>query len=226
MNNKTENKKVSDLIPDNQNINAHSQRGRGIVEHSIRRYGIGRGIVAAGKGTDTPQIIGGHLTTEIVGSLDMEDVIFVHTTGDKLVVTVRDDIAPNSAEAIALGIIDNESQKQSYNPDLDILAAVMADPAMQALKDEDKMLADIVEGMLNNPHILSEEEAFGGLPDQDRAPFQQMTFTLHDEQSDTVREAIKLSKSMGAFTDSPNENSNGNALARICETFITEHGNS
>ena len=147
MENKTENKKVSDLTPDSQNINVHSQRGRGIVEHSIRRYGIGRGIVAAGKGTDTPQIIGGHLTTEIVGSLDMDDVIFVHTTGNQLVVTVRDDIAPNSVEAIALGLIDNESQKLSYNPDLDILAAVMADPAMQALKAEDAMLSDIISGM-------------------------------------------------------------------------------
>jgi DNA modification methylase len=145
--NKVEDKKISDLLPDNQNVNVHTQRGRGIVEHSVRRYGVGRGIVAAGKGTDTPQIIGGHLTTEIVGSLDMDDVIFVHTNGDKLVVTVRDDIEPNSAEAIALGLIDNESQKQSYNPDLDILAAVMADPAMQALRAEDKMLADIVEGM-------------------------------------------------------------------------------
>lgn len=73
---------------------------------------------------------------------------------------------------------------------------------------------------------VDEAEAFAGLPNEDRAPFQQMTFTLHDEQSDTVREALKLSKGMGAFTDSPNENSNGNALARICETFITEHGNS
>ena len=150
MKNKVEDKKISDLIPDNQNVNTHSQRGRGVVEHSVRRYGIGRGIVAAGKGTDTPQIIGGHLTTEIVGSLDMEDVIFVHTTGKQLVVTVRDDIAPNSVEAIALGLIDNESQKLSYNPDLDILAAVMADPAMQALKAEDAMLADIVDGMGSN----------------------------------------------------------------------------
>jgi len=147
MKNKVEDKKISDLIPDNQNVNTHSQRGRGVVEHSVRRYGIGRGIVAAGKGTDTPQIIGGHLTTEIVGSLDMEDVIFVHTTGKQLVVTVRDDIAPGSVEAIALGLIDNESQKLSYNPDLDILAAVMADPAMQALKNEDKILAGIVDGM-------------------------------------------------------------------------------
>jgi len=72
---------------------------------------------------------------------------------------------------------------------------------------------------------LDESAAFGALPIEDRAPFQQMTFTLHDEQAETIREALKLSKGMGEFTDSPNENSNGNALSRICELFITEHGN-
>ena len=61
---------------------------------------------------------------------------------------------------------------------------------------------------------------FGGLPDEDRAPFRQMTFTLHDEQAEQVFEALKLAKSKGAF-DTENENSNGNALARICETYIT-----
>jgi ParB family chromosome partitioning protein len=73
---------------------------------------------------------------------------------------------------------------------------------------------------------IDEASAFGALPQGDRAPFQQMTFTLHDTQAEQVREAVKISKAMGAFVDSKNENSNGNALARICEVFITEHGNS
>lgn len=144
---KIEEKKISDLVPDGLNINAHTQRGRGIVEHSIRRYGIGRGIVAAGKGTDTPQIIGGNLTHEVVGSLDIDDVIFVHSNGEKLVVTVRDDIAPGSAEAVALGLIDNEAQKQSYNVDIDILAQVMADPSVKLLAEQDKMFGDLAKGM-------------------------------------------------------------------------------
>ncbi|TQE96076.1 MAG: hypothetical protein FKY71_16795 [Spiribacter salinus] len=63
------------------------------------------------------------------------------------------------------------------------------------------------------------------LPDGDKEPFQQMTFTLHDEQADQVRGALDIAKEMGDF-DSPNENSNGNALARICETFLTAHGDS
>ena len=63
------------------------------------------------------------------------------------------------------------------------------------------------------------------LPDGDREPFQQMTFTLHDEQVEQVKAAIERAKSMGSF-DSPNENSNGNALARVCEIFLTSHAHS
>jgi ParB-like chromosome segregation protein Spo0J len=64
-----------------------------------------------------------------------------------------------------------------------------------------------------------------GLPELasgDRQPFQQMTFTLHDAQAEQVKRAIDAAKEMGAF-DGPNENSNGNALARVCETFLTRH---
>lgn len=68
-------------------------------------------------------------------------------------------------------------------------------------------------------------EAMDGLPDTDRAPFQQMTFTLHDSQVEQVKTAVGIAAKMGAY-DSPNENGNGNALARICETFITDYGQS
>ena len=77
------------------------------------------------------------------------------------------------------------------------------------------------------PFAATEEEwedAFGGLPNEDRAPFQQMTFTLHDTQAEQVKEALKVSKAMGDFIDSENENSNGNALARIVELFLMDHG--
>lgn len=67
------------------------------------------------------------------------------------------------------------------------------------------------------------EAEFPELPDGDKEPFQQMTFTLHDEQAEQVKAAIDKAKDMGPF-DGPNENSNGNALARICESFLT-YGN-
>ena len=68
---------------------------------------------------------------------------------------------------------------------------------------------------------IDEAEAFGKLPSGDRAPFRQVTFTLHNSQCEVIDEALRVSKSLGAFTDSPNENSNGNAIARICETYIS-----
>ena len=62
------------------------------------------------------------------------------------------------------------------------------------------------------------------MPSGDRQPFQQVTFTLHDSQAEQVQAALKAAGKLGPYIDSPNENGNGNALARICETFLTNHG--
>lgn len=56
------------------------------------------------------------------------------------------------------------------------------------------------------------------LPDGDREPFRQMTFTLSDEQAEVVDEAIKRAKT-NDFSNTGNENSNGNALWWICDSF-------
>lgn len=56
------------------------------------------------------------------------------------------------------------------------------------------------------------------LRDGPKPEFQQMTFTLHDSQVSIVQEALKTAKAAGEFTG-PNENSNGNALARVAEAY-------
>lgn len=57
------------------------------------------------------------------------------------------------------------------------------------------------------------------LKDGDRAPFRQMTFTVHDEQFEEVEAAMKKAKGEGGGESAVNENSNGNALAWICGRF-------
>ncbi len=58
------------------------------------------------------------------------------------------------------------------------------------------------------------------LRDGDKEPYQQMTFTLHDSQVEIVKQAIK---NVNDHKKSDvNENSNGNALAYICEEFIEQ----
>jgi hypothetical protein len=60
------------------------------------------------------------------------------------------------------------------------------------------------------------------LKDGDRAPFQQMTFTLHDEQAEELNAAIKKAKNEGGGQSAVNENSNGNAIYFIAQRFNRE----
>ena len=57
------------------------------------------------------------------------------------------------------------------------------------------------------------------LKDGDRAPFIQMTFTLHDTQAEELNAAIKKAKNEGGGQSAVNENSNGNALYFIAQRF-------
>ena len=57
------------------------------------------------------------------------------------------------------------------------------------------------------------------LPDGDKAPFQQMTFTLADQQAELIKEAINQAKNINLETYD-NENGNGNALYWIVKQWI------
>lgn len=62
------------------------------------------------------------------------------------------------------------------------------------------------------------------LPYGDKSELEQITFTLESQQAETVREAVALCKEKypGAFENQLNNNNNGNAIAYICELFITD----
>jgi ParB family transcriptional regulator, chromosome partitioning protein len=56
----------------------------------------------------------------------------------------------------------------------------------------------------------------------DKPEFQQMTFTLHDDQVEVVLNALRNAKEKGGAKSAMNDNSNGNAIYFICEAFL--HG--
>ncbi len=60
---------------------------------------------------------------------------------------------------------------------------------------------------------------FPALPEGERGEFRTVTFTVTAEQLQTVEAAIGRAKAT-EFGDTGNANSNGNALARVCEVFI------
>jgi hypothetical protein len=58
------------------------------------------------------------------------------------------------------------------------------------------------------------------LSDAPKPEYQQMTFTLHDTQAETVKAAMDKAKAEGAAESDVNENSNGNALAYLAASFL------
>lgn len=201
---KTETRKIVDLIPFARNSRTHSDEQVAQIAASIREFGWTNPILVDGSNG----IIAGHGRLAAARKLGM----------DALPVIVLDHLT--DAQKRALVIADNklalnagwdfellESEIRGLDDDGFDLALLGFDAA-----ELEKMLADVAP--IGLPYLA----------DGDREPFQQMTFTLHDEQADQVKSAMEAAKAMGPFIDSPNENSNGNALARICETFLTMAG--
>jgi hypothetical protein len=211
--------KLKDLIPDARNANLHSERGTWMVNKSIAKLGAGRSILI----DKNNQIIAGNLTTEQAADIGIEDVVIVDTDGTTLVAVRRTDMDLDDP--------DSGAREMAYADNRAAVVSIDFDPEQIALDlDAGLDLGDWffdweVDGILENMPTDDEwGDAFSKIPDSDRAPFQQMTFTLHDDQAEQVREALKLAKAAGEFVDSHNENSNGNALARIVETYITDYG--
>ena len=92
------------VTPDSQNVNKHTQRGGGLLENSLRKRGAFRSIASAGKGVEVPVVYAGNYTLEKAIDAGFTEVVNIHVTGNQLVNVVRDDIAPGTAQAIALGL--------------------------------------------------------------------------------------------------------------------------
>lgn len=63
-------------------------------------------------------------------------------------------------------------------------------------------------------------DAMPDLPDGDKEPFQQKTFTLHDKQVRIVDDALAIARDDPGIDTGLNGNMNGNAIALICEQWL------
>ena len=195
---------VADLIPYARNARVHTPAQIASIAASIREWGWTMPILVDDAGT----ILAGHGRLLAAQQLGLDEVPCMVAEGW------------SEAKRRAYVLADNRLTDQSTF-DMELVSAELQD---LAALDYDLTLVgwdgEELARLLESADPLNEMPT---LPDGDKAPFQQMTFTLHDTQAEQVSEALRAAKSMGDFTDSPNENSNGNALARICETFLTAH---
>lgn len=197
---------IDKLMPwaDNPRINEHAVDD---VARSIKRFGFASPIIAR---EENNEVIAGHtrLKAAVKLGLDRVPVRFM-------------DLDPADARMLALA--DNRVGELAEWDD-GALSAILKELDADGL-DLDSLgwKPDELQMILSGANSVAEgewDDAFGDLAEGDRAPIQQMAFTLHDEQVEIVKAALSAAKSLGDFADTGNENSNGNALARICETFV------
>ena len=201
---KVERRKTNTLVPYARNSRTHSEQQVSQIAASIKEWGWTTPVLIDEEGG----IIAGHGRVLAAQKLGIDEVPTMAATGW------------TKAQKQAYVLADNQLP-QNAGWDMDLLSVEMKDLDAEGF---DLSLMGFDDDMMAN--MLIEEIAMPVLPSGEKEPFQQMTFTLHDEQVEYVETATSIAKKMGAFVNSPNENGNGNALARVCEMFVGAHGNS
>ena len=97
---------IDDLTPDAKNANRGTERGRYMLEQSLRETGAGRSIVVDAEG----RVIAGNKTLEVAEALGLP-IEVVRTDGTRLVVVQRDDLdlVGDGDRARRLAYFDNRS---------------------------------------------------------------------------------------------------------------------
>lgn len=192
---------IEKLTPYARNSRTHSDTQVAQIAASIREWGWTTPVLV----DDSGGIIAGHGRVLAARQLGMADVPVVVATGW------------SDAKRRAYVIADN---KLALNAgwDADMLAIELGELRELGF---DLNLTGFSDAELGS--FVVDETTMPTLDSGDKQPFQQKTFTLHDEQAEEVEAAVAKAKEMGHGESGVNENSNGNALAFICQSFNRSH---
>ena len=185
------------LIPYARNSRTHSDAQVAQVAASIREFGFTNPVLIDAE----DGIIAGHGRVMAARKLGLEKVPCIRLAH------------LSETQKRAYIIADNKLALNS-GWDEEMLALELAD--LREV-DFDLQITGFDEAELGEFDVV--EAAMPTLADGDKQPFQQKTFTLHDEQAEEVDAAIAKAKEMGHGESGVNENSNGNALAFVCQSF-------
>lgn len=137
---------LSDIKFDRANANKGSERGRGMIEASMREFGF----ADAGTLDRNNTIIGGNKRTEVAGEIELSDeAIIIDVDGTKPVFIRRNDLDlndPNDDKARKLAYALNRSSEVSLNWDTEqLLADLNAGVDLSALFRDDELDALLAE---------------------------------------------------------------------------------
>jgi ParB-like chromosome segregation protein Spo0J len=192
---------MTKLRLDPNNARKHDAKNIDAIAKSLARFGQRKPIVVVGDGT----IVAGNGTVQAAKQLGWTEMVIARIPWRW---------TPEEIKAYALA--DNRTAELAEWD-----STILADQLLEL----DAVGWDVSElgfEALQPPSESEWESALNKLGG-DRQPIQQMTFTLHDEQVEQLKQALLKAKSLGPFFDTGNPNDNGNALARIMETYNGLH---
>lgn len=195
---------IDKLIPYARNSRTHSDEQVSQIAASMKEWGVTSAVLVDEEGG----IIAGHGRVMAAKKLGMTTLPVMVASGwtdvqKKAFVIADNKLALNAGWDAAL-----------LSLEFDALKADGFDIGIVGFNDQEmkELFHDIETSQL--PELDSSEDK----------PLQQMTFIVSNEQAEEVKRAIDSAIAVGSFDDNINTNRNGNALARICETYLTKHG--
>lgn len=193
---------ISSLIPYARNSRTHSDDQVTKIAASIKEFGFLNPVIVDGENG----IVAGHGRVMAAKKLGMDEVPVIEA--DHL----------TDAQRRAYVIADNRLALDSAWDD-ELLRVEFAE--LEGLGFDLELtgfsLDEIGALGFDNDSALDQMPL---LPDGDKEPYQQKTFILHDEQAAVVDDAVTLARTNPLSDTGINENSNGNALALICEQWL------
>lgn len=102
---------IKELKFDDKNFNKHTEYGMSLLEKSLRENGAGRSILI----DKDNNIIAGNGIVEAAGSVGLEKVKIVETSGDEIIAVKRTDITLDSEQGRTMALADNATASIDLN---------------------------------------------------------------------------------------------------------------
>jgi ParB-like chromosome segregation protein Spo0J len=195
-----ENVNINSLTPDPANARTHDSKNLKAIASSLEKFGQRKPIVV----TPDSIVVAGNGTLEAAKSLGWTQIAIARTP-----------IGWTWDQVKAFALADNRTAELAEWDD-----KVLADQLLE-LDANGWELEELGFVSLQPPSDTDLQNAFDAL-NNDESILEQITFTLHKDQMQTVRSALEASKALGEYGDTGNENSNGNAITRVCELWLGE----
>lgn len=173
--------KITDLIPDDRNLNKGTERGKELIAKSLNKFGAVRGIAV----DKDNRIIAGNKTVENAIEQGIEDVIIVETTGDELVVTQRTDTSLDTREGREMALADNATVKVDLEWDTEQLESIGEDYGIDA---EDWDVATLEEEVPEDNTYTTTISTPVYEPREEKAP--PITELYNSVKTDTLKQEI------------------------------------